>query len=110
MGRPGSSRAGLVTRVGVGAVAADDRAVGALDLAGAVGVDGQGPAEFVQDDVVVPPAVVFEVREAGVTSLGPVLDVVRFTARGGLVAAAKHRAAMYYSRCFTLSALVRPVA
>jgi hypothetical protein len=39
-----------------GAVAADDLAVGALDLAGAVGADGQGPAEFVQDDMVVPPA------------------------------------------------------
>jgi hypothetical protein len=70
-------------------VAADDLPVRAGDLAGAVGVDGQGPAKFVQDDVVVPPTVIFEVREAGVTSLGPVLDVVRFTARGGLVAAAR---------------------
>src|SRR5271170_3572156 len=50
---------GWLPGAGWGAVAADDRAVGALDLAGAVGVDGQGPAEFVQDDVVVPPAVVW---------------------------------------------------
>jgi hypothetical protein len=34
-------------------VAADDLACRAGDLAGAVWVDGQGPAEFVQDDVVV---------------------------------------------------------
>ncbi|HJY65282.1 MAG TPA: hypothetical protein VJ254_01025 [Streptosporangiaceae bacterium] len=69
-------------------MAADDRAVGALDLAGAVGVDGQGPAEFVQDDVVVPPAVIFEVVQAGVAAVGSVLDVVGFAAGGGLVAAA----------------------
>jgi hypothetical protein len=59
-----------------------------LDLAGAVGVDGQGPAEFVQDDVVVPPAVVFEVGEAGVAAVGAVGDVVRLTAGRGLIAAA----------------------
>jgi len=70
-------------------VAADDLAVGALDLAGAVGVDGQGPAEFVQDDVVVPPAVVFEVGEAGVAAVGAVGDVVGFAAGRGLVAAAQ---------------------
>jgi hypothetical protein len=72
-------------------VAADDLAVGALDLAGTVGVDGQGPAEFVQDDVVVPPAVIFEVGEAGVAAVGSVLDVVGLTAARGLVAAAGMR-------------------
>jgi hypothetical protein len=70
-------------------VAADDLAVGAGDLAGAVGVDGQGPAEFVQDDVVVPPAIIFEVGEAGVAAVGAVGDVVGFAGRGGLVAAAR---------------------
>jgi hypothetical protein len=71
-----------------GAVAVDDRAVGALDLAGAVGVDGEGPAELVQDHVVVPPAVIFEVGEAGGAAIGPVGDVVGFAAGGGLAAAA----------------------
>jgi hypothetical protein len=69
-------------------VAADGLAVGAGDLAGAVGVDGQVPAELVQDDVVVPPAVVLEVGQAGVAAVGAVGDVVGFTAGGGLVAAA----------------------
>jgi hypothetical protein len=69
-------------------VAADGLAVGAGDLAGAVGVDGQGPAEFVQDHVVVPPAVVFEVFQAGAAAVGAVGDVVRFAGRGGLIAAA----------------------
>ena len=66
----------------------DGLAVGAGDLAGAVGVDGQGPTEFVQDDVMVPPAVVLEVGEAGAAAVGSVLDVVGFAGRGGLVAAA----------------------
>jgi hypothetical protein len=38
--------------------------------------------------VVVPPAVVLEVGQAGVAAVGSVLDVVGFTGRGGLVAAA----------------------
>jgi hypothetical protein len=80
---------GWLPGAGWGAVAADDLAVGALDLAGAVGVDGQGPAEFVQDDVVVPPAVVLEISEAGVPAVGAVGDVVRFAAARGLVAAAR---------------------
>jgi hypothetical protein len=53
-------------------MAADHLPVGALDLAGAVGVDGEGPAEFVQDDVVVPPAIVLEVGQAGVAAVGSV--------------------------------------
>jgi hypothetical protein len=67
----------------------DGLAVGALDLAGAVGVDGQGPAQFMQHDVVVPPAVVLEIGQAGVAAVGAVGDVVGFTAGGGLVAAAR---------------------
>jgi hypothetical protein len=43
----------------------------------------------VQDDVVVPPAVVLEVGQAGVAAVGAVSDVVGFTAGGGLVAAAR---------------------
>ena len=82
-------RAGWLPGAGWRAVTADDRAVGAVDLAGAVGVDGEGPAEFVQDDVVVPVAVIFEVGEAGVAAVGSVLDVVGLTAGGGLVAAAR---------------------
>jgi hypothetical protein len=51
-------------------------------------MDRQSPAEFVQHHVMVPPTVIFEVREAGVPAVGAVGDVVGFTARGGLVAAA----------------------
>src|SRR5580698_6567369 len=82
-------RAGWLSGAGCGAVASDGGcAVGAGDLAGAVGVDGQGPAEFVQDDVVVPPAVAFEVVQAGVAAVCAVDHVVGFAAGGGLVAAA----------------------
>src|ERR1700722_7102715 len=73
---------------GWGAVAVDCLAVGAGDLAGAVGVDGQDPAEFVQDDGGVPPAVVLEVGQAGVPALFAGLDVVGFAAGRRLVAAA----------------------
>jgi hypothetical protein len=85
---------GLVTRGGAVAVAADDLPAGAFDLAGAIGVDGQLPAHLVQHDVVVPPAVVLEVGQAGVPAVGPVHHVVRFAARGGLVAAAGELAAL----------------
>jgi hypothetical protein len=54
--------------------------LGALDLAGAVGADGEGPAQFVRDDVVVP-----IVLEDGVAAVGAVGDVVGFAGRGGLV-------------------------
>jgi len=69
-------------------VAADDLPVEALYLAGAVGVDGQGPAQFVQDHVVVPPAVVLEVGEAGAAAVGAVGDVVGLAAGRRLVTAA----------------------
>src|SRR5580700_8865851 len=80
--------AGWLPGAGGGAVASDDLAVGALDLAGAVGVDGQGPAQLVQHDVMMPPAVIFEVGQAGVAAVGSVPDVVGLTAGRGLVAAA----------------------
>jgi len=51
-------------------------------------VGGEGPAEFVQDDVVVPPAVVLEVGQAGVAAVFAVDHVVGFAAAGRLVAAA----------------------
>jgi hypothetical protein len=70
-------------------VASDDLAIGTLDLAGAVGVDGQGPAEFVQDDMMVPPAIIFEVGEAGAAAVGAVGDVVGLAAGRGLVTAAR---------------------
>jgi hypothetical protein len=43
----------------------------------------------VQHDVVVEPAVVLQVGQAGPAAVGAVLDVVRFAAGGGLVAAAR---------------------
>ena len=82
------SRAEWLPGVGRRAMAADDLPVRALYLAGAVGMDRQSPAEFVQHHVMVPPTVIFEVREAGVAAVGSVLDVVGLTARRGLVAAA----------------------
>ena len=48
----------------------------------------EGPAELMQHDVVVPPAEVLEVREAGAATVDEVLDVVRLAADGGLVTAA----------------------
>ena len=69
-------------------MAADGLAVGALDLAGAVRVDGQGPAQLVQDHMVVPPAVILEVGEASAAAVLTVGDVMGLAARGRLVAAA----------------------
>ena len=81
--------AGGLPGTGRWAVAADDLPGGAADLAGAVRVDGQLPAQLVQDDVVVPPAVVLEVGQAGPSAVVPVLDVVWFAAGRGLVAAVR---------------------
>ena len=53
-------------------MAADDLPAGALDLAGAVGVHGQQQPSLVEHDVVVPPAIIFEIREAGAAAVGPV--------------------------------------
>src|SRR5580693_2274514 len=86
---PPGGPAGWLPGAGWGAVASDGGgAVGAGDLAGAVGVDGQGPAEFVQHHVVVPPAVPFEVVQAGVAAVCAVDHVVGFAPGRGLVAAA----------------------
>lgn len=52
-------------------------------------MDGQGPAQLMQDHVMVPPTVIFEILEAGVAAVGSVLDVVGLTAGRGLVAAAR---------------------
>ena len=71
------------------AVAADDLAAGAFDLAGAVRVHGQRPAQLVQQHVVMPPAVVLEVRQAGPAAVGPVHHMVRLAPGRGLVAAAR---------------------
>ena len=68
-------------------MASDGLAVGALYLAGAVGADGEGPAELVQDDVVVPPAII-QIGQAGMPALLAVDDVVGLATDRGLVAAA----------------------
>jgi hypothetical protein len=44
--------------------------------------------------MMVPPAIVFQVGEAGGAAVGPVDDVVRFAPGGGLVAAARMLAAL----------------
>ena len=67
----------------------DGFAVGAGDVAGAVGVDGELPAEFVQDDVVVPPAVILEVGQAGGAAVLAVDHVVGFALGRGLITAAR---------------------
>jgi len=69
-------------------VAVDDLPAGAGDLAGAVRVDGECPAHLVEDHVVMPPAVVFQVGQAGVPAVGPVHHVVRLTPGRRLVTAA----------------------
>src|SRR5260370_412588 len=84
---PGCSGPGWLPGARWRAVAADDLPVEALYLAGAVGVDGQGPAQLVQDHVVVPPAVVLEVGEAGAAAVGAVGDVVGLAAGRRLVTA-----------------------
>jgi len=63
-------------------------------LAGAVGVDGEGPAQLVEQDVVVPPTIIFEVDEAGGATVGAMVHVVRFAAGGGLITAAGVAAAL----------------
>lgn len=70
-------------------MAANDLPAGAGDLASAVGVGGQRPAQLVQQDVVVPVTVVLEVGEAGAAAVPAVPHMVRFAAGGGLVAAAE---------------------
>jgi hypothetical protein len=76
-----------------GLVAADDLPARAADLAGPVRADGQRPAQLVQHHVMMPPAIVLQVRKAGPAAAGPVDDMVRLAARGGLVAAAEAVAA-----------------
>ena len=85
---------GWLPGAGWGAVAADSLAIGAGDLAGAVGVDGQGPAELVEQHMMVPPAIVFEVSEAGGAAVGAVDHVVRLAPRGRLITAAGMLAAL----------------
>ena len=75
-------------------MAADDLPGRAGDLAGAVRVGGQRPAELVQHHMVVPPAVILEVVQAGPPPVGPVHHVVRLAAGGRLVTAAGILAAL----------------
>ena len=69
-------------------MAADDLPAGAGDLAGAVRVHGQRPAQLVQHHVVMPPAVILQIRQAGPAAVGPVHHVVRLAPGGRLVTAA----------------------
>ena len=64
-------------------MAADGGAFGSGDLAGAVGVDGESPAEVVEQDMVVPPAVILEVSQAGGAAVMAVDDVVGSQAEAG---------------------------
>ena len=69
-------------------MAADDLPARASHVAGAVRVNGQRPAHLVEHHVMMPVAVILEVREAGVAAVGAVLDVVGFAPGRGLVTAA----------------------
>jgi hypothetical protein len=79
-------------------VAADGFAGGAADLAGAVRVDDQLPAELVQHDVVMPPAPVLQAGQAGAAAVGAVHHVVRFARGGRLVTAAGELAPLVAQR------------
>jgi hypothetical protein len=69
-------------------VASDDLPAGTLDLARSVRVDGELPAHLVEHHVMMPVAVQFQVRQAGVPAVLAVHHVVRLAAGGGLGAAA----------------------
>jgi hypothetical protein len=57
-------------------------------------MDGQLPARLVQQDVMMPPAVVLEVGQAGAAAVFAVCDVVGFAAGRGLIAAARMLASL----------------
>ena len=88
----------LTSGFGWRAVASDDLPAGTPHLAGPVRVDGELPAHLMQQDVMMPPAPVFEVSEAGGAAVGAVPHMVRFTAGRGLVAAAHELAALSHGR------------
>ena len=79
-------------------MAADDLPGRAPDLARAVRVGDQRPAELVQHHVVVPVAVLLQAGQAGAAAVGPVGDVVRFAGGRGLVAAAGKLAGLVAQR------------
>jgi hypothetical protein len=58
----------------------------------------EGPAELVQHHVMVPPAVILQVGQAGAAAIGPVHHVVRLTSRGGLIAAPRELAGLVPQR------------
>ncbi len=51
-------------------------------------MDGECPSHLVEHNVMMPPAIQFQVRQAGVPAVLAVHHMVRFTAGGGLGAAA----------------------
>src|ERR1051326_6230103 len=63
-------------------------AIGAAGGGGAVGVQGDGPALLVNNNVVVVEAVQGAAVDAGLAAVGQVGDMVHLARRGGLVAAA----------------------
>ena len=69
-------------------MAADGLAGRAGDLAGAVGVDCEFPAQLVQQNVMVPVAPVLEPGQAGAPAVLAVLDMVRLAGGGRLITAA----------------------
>ena len=79
-------------------MAADGLPGRAGDLAGAVGVGGQPPAQLVEHHMMMPPAIILEVVQAGPAAVGAVHHVVRFAADRGLVAAARVLASLVAQR------------
>ena len=90
----GDSILGWLPRAGWRVVAVNGFAVWADDLAGAVEMDDEFLAQFVQQHMVVPGAVTLEVGQAGGTAVGPMDHMVGFTRRGGPVAAPRDPVAL----------------
>src|SRR5260370_14221894 len=83
---------GLARSGGGRPVAAQDLALGAAGFGGAVGVQGQGPAQPVDAHLVVVVTQQDQVGQPGLAAAGAVDDVVHLAAGRGLVAAAGPRA------------------
>src|ERR1700758_1628665 len=88
-GKNGSSRSG-----GGRAVATHDLAAGGAGLGGAVGVKSQGPAQPVDQHLVVEVTQQQQVLQPGLAAAGPVHEVVHLASGRGPVAAAGPRAVL----------------
>jgi hypothetical protein len=78
-------------RLGWWFVAVDGFAVWADDLAGAVGMDDEFPAQFVQHDMVMPEAITLQVHQAGRAAVRAADHMMGFTRRGRLITAPRLR-------------------